>query len=227
MKNYTYELAGRVNSTIIDSINEHAESIEAVAQATTDLQSTAIDNYQLLQEQGFMPSDLLSPDKQANGTCTEAEWVSLMCARAEKMWGSNSLKFKSVWRYMHDRDGMTGAEKKAAKLNHAHSARRSLKEISKGYANWLAGGCKSAEEVQSAPRQVTPTDEFIAKRLKSIKSRADKSVDELKAKYDDFDIAVFNQLLEPVAMYIDRLGKAKPSSKQVSFDSKGNRRKKK
>ena len=227
MKNYTYDLSGRVNNTVIDSINNHADGIKAVEQAATNLQSTAIANYQLLQSQGFIPTDLLSPDKQSKGTCTEAEWLSLMCSRAEKMYGSNSVKFKSVWRYMHDRDGMTGAEKKTAKESHVKSVRRSLKEISKGYANWIAGGSKSAEEVQSAPRQVTPTDEFIAKRLKSIKSRADKSVDELKAKYDDFDIAVFNQLLEPVAMYIDRLGKAKPNSKQVSFDSKGNRRKKK
>lgn len=227
MKIYTYDLAGRVNNTVIDSIGNHANSIKAVEQATTSLQSTAIANYQLLQMSGLEPTDLLSPDKQSKGTCTEAEWLALMCSRAEQMWGAKSAKFKSVWRYMNDRDGMTGAEKKTAKESHVKSVRRSLKVISKGYADWVAGGSKSAEEVQSAPRQVTPTDEFIAKRLQSIKSRADKSVDELKAKYDEFDIAVFNQLLEPVARYIDQLGKAKPSSRQVSFDSKGNRRKKK
>lgn len=223
---FTYDATGRVTREVLTSLNSHNKQIDKVEAEANKLQVTAIKNYRVLVKAGLEPSDLVSPDKQSNGTCTPEEYAVLVCAGAERQWGAKSAKYKQVWRYLHDRDNMTTSQKKTAKT-HFKSVKRSLKIISKNYADWLADGSKDAGAVNTNPRTVKPADEFILERLKSTQAKADKANDELKAKYDEFDLAVFTQLLAPAKAYMDQLGKAKPSSKQVSFDSNGNRRAKK
>jgi hypothetical protein len=163
---FTYDATGRVTREVLTSLNSHGKQIDKVEAEANKLQVTAIKNYKVLQKAGLEPSDLVSPDKQSNGTCTPEEFAVLICAGAERQWGAKSAKYKQVWRYLHDRDNMTTSQKKTSKTH-------------------------------------------------------------FKAKYDEFDLAVFTQLLAPAKAYMDQLGKAKPSDKQVSFDSKGNRRTKK
>jgi len=228
MKNiFTYDATGRITRPVLESLAGHAKAIDAVNAKKATLEEVAVENYTLLRKAKIAPLDLKSPVKPSKGTCTQAEYNCLVIANAERIWGKKSSKFKLVWRYLFDRDNMTGAEKKIGKAN-AKSAKTSLSIISDNYAKWINGGCKEAGQVKDpAPRKTDDPDVFMAKRLNAVQAKAEKSVDAIRTKYPEYDQAVFAQLIAPAIQYIEQLGKAKPESKQVSFDAKGNRRAKK
>lgn len=224
---FTYDATGRITLPVLKSLAGHAKAIDDVEDKKATLESVAVKNYKLLRVANLAPLDLKSPVKPSKGTCTQAEYDCLVIANAERIWGKKSSKYKLVWRYLFDRDNMTGAEKKQAKAN-AKSAKTSLSIIADNYASWINGGCKEAGEAKEpTPRKTDDPDVFMAKRLNAVQAKSEKSVDAIRTKYPEYDQAVFAQLIAPAIQYIEQLGKAKAEPKHVSFDAKGNRRVKK